>query len=337
MASFSVFLEVGGSRYPLTYYHLYIHQYTDSLGRPASLTLGGTITVELHSPGQNDTVLTEWMLSPTRQYDGFVHLYRDDSPAKLKTVSFFNAYLVDMREHFSATGSGPMLTQLVISPQRVAVGGIVHDNNWPVESHGAGITYANNVPEPQHKPKQGLTGIPTFPDIPNPSKTPPLPKPSPADPVPPSRTPPRKLPQIPRNPSRFPPLAAGVLAFIAAMLYPHDAGVANEWVAQLPPEDEQRWQELEKKRKELQKEGKVLPVQEGKEWLALDTKRFPYGRDGNGSRPRANSNKGNDLGKRREEEVARITGGTVAKDPKGQDIVLRDKNGHKTGLDVLGP
>lgn len=145
MASFSAFLEVGGSRYPLTYYDLYIHQQTDSLGRPASPTLGGTITVELHSPGQNDTVLTEWMLSPTRQHDGFVHLYRDDTKAKLKTISFFNAYAVGMGEHFSASGSGPMLTQLVISPQRVAVGGIVHDNNWPVESHGAGVTFVNQT------------------------------------------------------------------------------------------------------------------------------------------------------------------------------------------------
>ena len=141
MASFSAFLEVGGSRYPLTYYDLFIHQQTDSLGRPASPTLGGTITVELHSPGQSDTVLAEWMLSPTRQYDGFVHLYRDDTKAKLKTISFFNAYLIDMGEHFSASGSGPMMTQLVISPQRVAVGGIVHDNNWPVASHGSGESF----------------------------------------------------------------------------------------------------------------------------------------------------------------------------------------------------
>ena len=156
MASFSAFLEVGGSTYPLTYYDLYIHQYTDSLGRPASPTLGGTITVELHSPGQSDTVLAEWMLSPTRQYDGFVHLYRDDTKAKLKTISFFNAYLVDMGEHFSASGSGPMKTQLVISPQRVAVGGILHDNNWPVASHGAGVTYAQPELLPAAPANSGL-------------------------------------------------------------------------------------------------------------------------------------------------------------------------------------
>ncbi len=143
MASFSAYLEVGGSRYPLTYYDLYIHQQTDTLGRPASLTQGGTITCELHSPDQRDNVLTEWMLSPTKQHDGFVHLYREDTKAKLKTIAFFNAYCVDMGVHFSASGLGPMMTRIVISPQRVAVGAIVHDNDWPVESHGAGITYAN--------------------------------------------------------------------------------------------------------------------------------------------------------------------------------------------------
>ena len=141
MASFSAFLEVGGSRYPLTYYDLYLHQQTDALGRPASHTQGGTLTCELYTPDQRDTVLTNWMVSPTRQYDGFVHLYRQDSKAKLKTISFFNAYCVNMGVHFSATGSRPMFTSIVISPQRVAVGAVVHNNNWPVESHGSGITH----------------------------------------------------------------------------------------------------------------------------------------------------------------------------------------------------
>ncbi|MBO0932104.1 type VI secretion system tube protein TssD [Fibrella aquatilis] len=163
MASFSAYLEVGGSRYPLTYYDLFIHQQTDALGRPASLTQGGTITVELHSPPQTDTVLTDWMLSPTRQHDGFVHLYREDSKAKLKTVSFFNAYCVDMGVHFSASGSGPMLTSIVISPQRVAVGAVVHDNNWPVESHGAGITHT--PPTPPKEPSALSEGLHTLLDV----------------------------------------------------------------------------------------------------------------------------------------------------------------------------
>ncbi|MBO0938906.1 hypothetical protein J2I47_20300 [Fibrella sp. HMF5335] len=78
-----------------------------SWGRPASLTQGGTITCELHAPPQTDTVLTQWILSSTRQHDGFVHLYREDTQAKLKTVSFFKAHAVNMGVHFSASGSGP--------------------------------------------------------------------------------------------------------------------------------------------------------------------------------------------------------------------------------------
>ena len=335
MASFSAFLEVGDSRYPLTYYDLFIHQQTDSLGRPASPTLGGTITVELHSPGQNDTVLTEWMLSPTRQYDGFVHLYRDDTKAKLKTISFFNAYLIDMGEHFSASGSGPMKTQLVISPQRVAVGGIVHDNNWPEASHGAGITHAGYVPEPpKPKPKPGLVGTPTFPDLPNPAKTPPITKPLPSDPVPPSRTPPNQKPpgpQIPRDWSKILRLPVAAAVFIVALLYPHNAGVANEWVAQLPPEDEERWQELEKKRKELAQRNQVLPAHEYEEWLNLDVERFPHGRDNTGPRPR--------------KKVGKTTASTddlmkweVKYDPESADLICKYKQQiRKRGVESLEP
>ena len=53
----------------------------------------------------------------------------------------------------------------------------------------------------------------------------------------------------------------------------------------LPPEEEQRWLELENKRQKLGKEGQVLMAHEYEEWLALDGKKFPYGRDGNGKRP----------------------------------------------------
>lgn len=75
------------------------------------------------------------------------------------------------------------------------------------------------------------------------------------------------------------------MVFLAALFGWHDAGVANEWEKSLPVEDEQRWQELDKKRRELQKEGKVLPAHEYDEWLALEKRKYPYGRGPNTERP----------------------------------------------------
>ncbi|MBO0931732.1 hypothetical protein [Fibrella aquatilis] len=53
-----------------------------------------------------------------------------------------------------------MLMTIVISPQRVAVGAVVHDNNWPVESHGAGITHTPpTLPKEPSALSEGLHSV----------------------------------------------------------------------------------------------------------------------------------------------------------------------------------
>lgn len=176
MASFAAFLEVGGKRYPLFRYEFEMHQETDTLGRPASPVLGGTISCILSTPGQTDPFLMQWMLSPTMQQDGRVMLTNPESKSTLKTISFFNAYCTHMDISFMPGvngGAGSSQMQLQISSQRVAVGAIVHDNNWPVASHGAGESFMRQVrqeqPQPKPKPKRGLTGVPPVIGLPKPS------------------------------------------------------------------------------------------------------------------------------------------------------------------------
>lgn len=158
MASFTAFLEVSGKQYPLQRYELGMRQEIDHLGRPASPVLGVVITCTLHSPVSSDSFLYQWMLSPTMQQDGKIRLLQAGVKATEKTISFFNAYCVDMNLNFFpglSGGLGSSWLQVQISPQRVAVGAIVHDNNWPLDSHGAGETFslaayqANNVPAPK--------------------------------------------------------------------------------------------------------------------------------------------------------------------------------------------
>ncbi|MBO0952199.1 type VI secretion system tube protein TssD [Fibrella forsythiae] len=141
MASFAAYLSVGSSTYRLYSYDLAIRQETDSLGRPSSPTQGGVITCTLDAP--NDGFLHQWMFSPTMQADGKLVLMQESPEATLKTVSFFNAYCVslDIRFRPGTGGGGSFVNTLRISPQRVAVGAIVLDNNWPLASHGAGETF----------------------------------------------------------------------------------------------------------------------------------------------------------------------------------------------------
>lgn len=141
MASFAAYLSVGSSNYRLYSYDLAIRQETDSLGRPSSPTLGGVITCTLDAP--NDGFLHQWMFSPTMQADGKLILMQESPESTLKTISFFNAYCVnlDIRFRPGAGGAGSFVNTLRISPQRVAIGAIILDNNWPLASHGAGETF----------------------------------------------------------------------------------------------------------------------------------------------------------------------------------------------------
>ncbi|MEZ0607275.1 type VI secretion system tube protein TssD [Fibrella sp. WM1] len=161
MASFTAFLEVSGKQYPLQRYELGMRQEIDHLGRPASPVLGVVISCTLHSPVSSDSFLYQWMLSPTMQQDGKIRLLQAGAKATEKTISFFNAYCIDMNLNFFpglSAGMGSSWLQLQISPQRVAVGAIVHDNNWPLDSHGAGETFslaayqANSVTAKAPKP-----------------------------------------------------------------------------------------------------------------------------------------------------------------------------------------
>lgn len=178
MASFTAFLEVGGKRYPLYRYELYVRQEVDELGRPASPVLGGTITCTLTIPADQDSFLYQWMLSPTMQQDGKVRLLQASSKATEKTISFFNAYCTGLDISFlpgqgggASSRAGSSQVQLQISPQRIALGAVVHDNNWPLESHGSGESFVSQTStdsklnKKEEEPSAFMEGLHTVLDV----------------------------------------------------------------------------------------------------------------------------------------------------------------------------
>jgi YD repeat-containing protein len=170
---------VGGKKYPLHQYEIEFHQRVDELGRPASRTHGGSIRCVLATPGNADPLLYQWMMEPTMQQDGKLRLLHADSTATLKTISFFNAYCTGLAMDFlpgpAAAGNGPAQSstrlELQINPQRVAVGAIVHDNEWPLPSHGAGEHFMkptaenSNVPSKDEEPSGFMEGLHTVLDV----------------------------------------------------------------------------------------------------------------------------------------------------------------------------
>ena len=130
MPSFSARFNVGNFSTPVNYVYFDINQAVDSLGRPASLTRGGKITVEFNSTDNNE--VAEWMANPDKKLDGNIVFYDMNQQISLKKLEFKNAYCVDLLERFDATTSSThMVTIITISPETITVGGIILDNRWP--------------------------------------------------------------------------------------------------------------------------------------------------------------------------------------------------------------
>ncbi|MBO0933313.1 type VI secretion system tube protein TssD [Fibrella aquatilis] len=131
MASFRGILKVGAFTTDVNFFHLSIFQSMDSLGRPASSTRGGSITVEFNST--SDGVVAEWMINPSLRMDGSVTFLDINSKSTLRTITFSNAYCVSLSEHADNSGGGnQMTTTIVISPEVVNAGSVKLDKKWPL-------------------------------------------------------------------------------------------------------------------------------------------------------------------------------------------------------------
>ncbi|MBC7572365.1 MAG: hypothetical protein H7319_21935 [Spirosoma sp.] len=131
MPSFSAEFTLGSYKTALNYVYLDINQAVDSLGRPASLTRGGKITLEFNATADN--IVAEWMANPAKRLDGKVRFIKMDSVESTeKELRFTNAYCVELMERFDGTtSSSQMVTVITISPEKIAVGMTELDNRWP--------------------------------------------------------------------------------------------------------------------------------------------------------------------------------------------------------------
>lgn len=131
MPSFSAIFSLGGFETALNYVYLDINQAVDSLGRPASLTRGGKITLEFNAT--DDNVVAEWMANPAKRLDGKIRFIKMDSVESTeKEIRFTNAYCVELMERFDgSTTTSQMVTVITISPEKIAVGTTELDNRWP--------------------------------------------------------------------------------------------------------------------------------------------------------------------------------------------------------------
>lgn len=126
--SFKTKLKVAGKEYNVLKVSYSLFQETDATGRPSSVTRGGKIDVVIESTGETD--FFEWMTNSFERKDGSVVFIKRDSDATLKELKFTEAYLVNHREHFDASGENPLTESFTISARKIEMGTGTYQNEW---------------------------------------------------------------------------------------------------------------------------------------------------------------------------------------------------------------
>jgi len=124
MSSFRATLELGGKEYDVLYSNYEFSRTTDKKGQPASSISGGRISVTIEST--DDTSTIEAMLnSQFKPVEGKIVYKKSEEDAKMKEISFKNAYIVHYKETLDVNNEAPMTIAMTFSAENITVEGIV--------------------------------------------------------------------------------------------------------------------------------------------------------------------------------------------------------------------
>ena len=127
--AFSSTLKLGSKEYDVLDCKYSLHRDVDAKGRPASNIYGGRITVRVESTA--DTTILEHMVNQFKPFSGSIIFKKGDEEAKMKELSFENAYIIEFEEGIDTIGSQPMYLRVTISAQTIKIGNAEHQENWP--------------------------------------------------------------------------------------------------------------------------------------------------------------------------------------------------------------
>ena len=130
MGSFRASFEFGGNEYDVLYSNFEFSRNTDSKGKPSSNVWGGRVHLVIEST--EDTTVIESMLNGQfKPVEGKIVFKKTDEDAKMKEVTFKNAYVVNYKETLDVTNDVPMRIDVTFSAEEISVGDAILDNRWP--------------------------------------------------------------------------------------------------------------------------------------------------------------------------------------------------------------
>lgn len=132
-------LKIGGRTYGVVECSYEFSQTIDETGKPTSRPRGGEITIVIPSTNDDDMFFYNWMFHKSEVKAGILRfcLYSNENKLSYKTVSFANAYCIELRDYFNDHDAKLMYTTIKISAQIIMVGSMnsaTFINAWSSDS-----------------------------------------------------------------------------------------------------------------------------------------------------------------------------------------------------------
>jgi hypothetical protein len=129
--SFKATLKFGSKEYDVLSCSYSFSRDVDHKGRPSSTVYGGTVSLAVEST-EDTTILESMVNSKHKPFSGSVLFYkREEDGAKMKEITFTDAYVIAFAESIDAIGGSPMAISFTLSARELKIGNANHVNEWP--------------------------------------------------------------------------------------------------------------------------------------------------------------------------------------------------------------
>lgn len=128
--SFRARAVIGPKEFDVLQCNFSLSRDVDAKGRPSSGVYGGTIHLEVEST-EDTSVIESMVNSQYKPFSGKITFKKSEEDAKMKELSFEDAYIIQYNEGINVVGSNPMTLSFVISARKLKMGNAEHVNDWP--------------------------------------------------------------------------------------------------------------------------------------------------------------------------------------------------------------
>jgi len=125
LSHLEAFFVLDGTKYQIEDFHIGLAQDIDYKGQPQHEVNGGRLQITL--PQMADDNLYLWAKKSTLVKSGQV-LFQTDLGMTVLELSFENAYCISLNRSINSTTGAS--TSLLISPEKISINGIEHENIW---------------------------------------------------------------------------------------------------------------------------------------------------------------------------------------------------------------